>query len=378
MKRNILFTLILLTGIFSGCYMPTRATPANAEEIQTAVAQTIVVRKTENAFATLVTALTALPTGTAPGTNTLPGTPLPPPSGTPTLVSKPCNHASLLEDVTIPDDTVVLPNQSFTKIWRFQNIGTCTWSPDYSIFFTEGSSLNAPASVKLNTSVAPGGTVDIAVPMTAPSAAGTYVSNWMFKNAAGSAFGLGSAARSWFWARIQVTAPQAIAPDRPLDFTANMCAAVWKNNTSPIACPSPKPDFTNGSVYRMENPKLEGGYQEDEPAIITIPANGSNGFLRGQYPAIQIQNGDVFRSLIGCLHGSPNCNVLYQLSYIDSNGVEQTLGSWTEIMDDAFHSIHVDLSPMAGQSIQLILTIRNNGSSNDDRAFWVSPRIDRK
>ena len=40
----------------------------------------------------------------------------------------PCiNKAEFVTDVTISDNTRLKPNQGFTKTWRLQNTGTCTW-----------------------------------------------------------------------------------------------------------------------------------------------------------------------------------------------------------------------------------------------------------
>ncbi|MGE5375455.1 MAG: hypothetical protein ACM3XO_10390 [Bacteroidota bacterium] len=35
-----------------------------------------------------------------------------------------CNHAGYISDVTIPDETVLAPGESFNKTWEFQNTGT--------------------------------------------------------------------------------------------------------------------------------------------------------------------------------------------------------------------------------------------------------------
>lgn len=379
MRKHFAIAAIFVI-LLSACYLPVKKEADDPETLQTAIAQTVVVRKTENAFATIVADLTAMPPTVPPIviTATPPGTPPAAPTTGSTTPGAICDWASLIEDVTVPDDTVLQPGQSFTKTWRFKNIGSCSWTPDYSIAFVSGASLNAPASIRLNTTITPGSTMDISVPMTAPTSAGSYTSNWIFKNAVGTQFGLGSSARSGFWVKITVDAPKTIDPNNPLDFVHNMCAMQWRSNAGTLPCPSARQDFANGSIYKVDNPKLEGGYQEDEPAIITIPANGSNGFISGRYPTLNIQNGDIFRALIGCLYGSPNCNVQYQVSYIANGGNETSLGTWNEILDGEWQNIDIDLSFLAGQSVELILTVRNNGASADDRAYWVVPRIERR
>ena len=36
-----------------------------------------------------------------------------------------------VSDVTIKDGQTLYGNESFTKVWRVKNTGSCTWTPDY-------------------------------------------------------------------------------------------------------------------------------------------------------------------------------------------------------------------------------------------------------
>ena len=203
-----IFTIIMLASllILTACYLPARKPAENAGSIQTSIAQTVEVRQTQIAFETLVSSLTAQPTQTIlPGmitpvaTNTIVTTYIP---STSTPIPASCDWAAYVDDISIPDGTLLLPGQDFTKTWRLKNIGTCTWSPEYSIVFMEGSSLGAPASVKLNNTVVPGSTIDVSVTMKAPNIAGSYTSNWLLKNTSGNTFGLGTSVRAYFWVKI--------------------------------------------------------------------------------------------------------------------------------------------------------------------------------
>jgi len=107
-------------------------------------------------------------------------------------------------DVTIDDDTILTAGQSFTKIWRLQNSGTCSWTRDYAIVWFSGERMGAPASMPLGTEVPPGQTIEIAVDMLAPESPGTYQSNWKLRNASNILFGLGPSGSSPFWVRIIV------------------------------------------------------------------------------------------------------------------------------------------------------------------------------
>jgi hypothetical protein len=123
---------------------------------------------------------------------------------------------TFVEDVTVPDNTQFAPNASFTKTWRLKNSGTCNWTPDYVTTFVSGDAMSAVYPVKLTSSVAPGGNVDVSVNMVSPSANGTYRGTWMLKNPSGKMFGLGTNADIPFWVQIIVgsgssgTAPTAV------------------------------------------------------------------------------------------------------------------------------------------------------------------------
>ena len=84
------------------------------------------------------------------------------------------------------------PGQPFTKGWRIQNTGTCTWDTSYHLVYMQG---NTPESgmggqtVHVGQQVAPGGQYDIQVNLVAPTAPGTYLGSWQMENGANMAFG---------------------------------------------------------------------------------------------------------------------------------------------------------------------------------------------
>jgi hypothetical protein len=118
-----------------------------------------------------------------------------------------CNRAAFVKDLTIPDGTTLKPGQSFTKIWRLKNIGTCTWITTYRVLFIGRDSLGASGSVNLPSSVFPGQTVDMGVNMIAPIASGHYIGYWKLQDPQGGIFGVGPAYNSPFWVDINVASP---------------------------------------------------------------------------------------------------------------------------------------------------------------------------
>lgn len=132
----------------------------------------------------------------------VPPTPIPPPvSPTPVPLPK-IDNTTFVFDITIPDGTVISPNQPFVKTWRLRNTGTSTWGADYQLAFIGGNQLGAPSSVNLPQNVAPGGEVNISVNMATPAAGGSYQGNWQMRNAQGVYFG------DLVWVRISVPGGQ--------------------------------------------------------------------------------------------------------------------------------------------------------------------------
>ena len=104
----------------------------------------------------------------------------------------PCDQATFIEDVTIPDGTQISEGDVFTKTWRLENTGGCTWTPAYRVVFDRGALLGAPASFNLPAFVNPGQTVDISVNLAAPYDPGIYEGFWKLEDPNGNVFGVGS------------------------------------------------------------------------------------------------------------------------------------------------------------------------------------------
>jgi hypothetical protein len=93
------------------------------------------------------------------------------------------DEAEFVEDVTIPDDTIIPGGEVFTKTWRLRNVGTCDWTPAYALTFVEGYELDGPQLVPLTTTITPTDTVDFSVVLTAPTITGTFRADWLLYNA---------------------------------------------------------------------------------------------------------------------------------------------------------------------------------------------------
>ncbi|MFO7625468.1 MAG: NBR1-Ig-like domain-containing protein [Anaerolineales bacterium] len=324
---------------------------------------------------------TATPTDTPPPTptDTPPppptDTPTPPPTDTPTPTITPtpipCDWASFVRDVQISDGNIIKGGTTFTKIWRLQNIGSCTWTRDYALVFVSGNQMDAPSRVWLDTQVRPGETVDVSVEMRAPLQAGDYTGYWQLRNANGVNFGIGTNAQQVFWVKIRVAEPS----DMVFNLIENYCSAEWRNRVELVTCPGQLTDVESGFVLVQAEPVLENGVKENEPAIVVRPDNSDGGTIQGRFPPFKVQAGDRFRTVIGCMDNSPGCSVVFQLNYRADGGSVQTLGNWTEVFDRSITKLDIDLAPLAGKSVEFILTVYNNGNSVDDNVFWLLPRV---
>jgi hypothetical protein len=377
---RLLLVLSVLFLLAMACSLPT-APQQNppAGNSQTETVKTLDFLRTQMAQQ----AATATPGGIQP-TNTaqvptLVPSSTPQPSATTVFIPSPtatqiCDRAGFVSDVNIPDGSVIPAGTQFVKTWRLKNTGACTWTPDYTIVLESGEGMNGPAAQKINASVVPGQTVDISVPLKAPSQPGSYRGYWKMRNAAGVIFGVGSSSDR-FYVDIKVISVTPISGG--YDFSANYCLAEWTGNSKVIPCLGTDGNSDGFVLYRAK-PILETGYVDDQPALITNPPKSNDSVIRGKFPPYTVAANDHFLSIIGCENNAKNCNVRFQLDYQIDNGEIKTLASWNELYDNSFTSVNVDLSSLAGSNVKFILTVLSNGASDNDRAQWLLPRIEKK
>lgn len=98
------------------------------------------------------------------------------------------DEARFVEDLTIPDYSVVLPEATLDKRWSMQNSGSCDWGPGYQLVRLGEDQLWGPNEVALYPGRA-GATVVWQVILTAPLEPGNYVSRWQARTPDGRLFG---------------------------------------------------------------------------------------------------------------------------------------------------------------------------------------------
>lgn len=236
-KRNLEWLVVIGTLLFVSlaCSIPQTAKDGTLN-VETQVALTVAAELTRAAQLTVsapispsqmptqAVSVTSAPTAVNASTPEPSQTPIPvytptqtvsptislTPSITPTITNTPipCNWAKFVEDVSFPDGSEIAVNTDFVKTWRLKNIGSCTWNSSYRLIFASGNQMGAPASISLTPgTVAPGGSVNISIPLTAPGSAGSYEGSFLLQAPDGTVFGIGEHADGKFWVKITTTVP---------------------------------------------------------------------------------------------------------------------------------------------------------------------------
>lgn len=209
MKR----TTILIT-LFVGLSLLLAACKSSAPQEETKDPQMVIEAANQTADAMMRTIAASTPTP-APATSTpsaqpstptsLPVTPLATTAGgTQAVITG--DKAEFVADISVPDGTVFQPGAPFVKTWRLKNAGTSTWTTTYTVVFANGDQMGAPVSLVLPVAVPPGQTVDISVPMVAPTQEGNYTGNFLIANSNGQRFGIDPNAGQPFYVVIVVGA----------------------------------------------------------------------------------------------------------------------------------------------------------------------------
>lgn len=200
----------------------------------------------------------------------------------------PCNKAApgTLLDVSIADGTVMIPGETFTKTWRLENVGSCTWTRLYALTFFSGNSLNAMQINTLIQEVDPGDVVDLSVSMQAPQTPGDYQSNWMLRSAEGDLFGIGRNGDAPFWVKIQVipanTATSTPTPTQTITPEGYITGEADLNDGDQF-------DLDNGTINPGGADEADFSYQYDgtPPHILSV-MNGTQWMVFGEdQPAIE-------------------------------------------------------------------------------------------
>jgi Ig-like domain from next to BRCA1 gene len=210
-------------------------------------------------------------------------------------------------DITIPDNSIILPGASFVKTWKLMNTGTCTWSTAYSVSFFYGDRMGAPRSEPLPSNVLPAQSVEISIEMVAPVFPGTYQGNWKLMNPTGELFGIGPNGDLPFWVRIIVPQNQAItATVKPSPSPTQGATPTYDATTSPSPTSTPpiqaggKLTAAPGDAIDLDSLTMNSG---NEDLLYQLDANNYH-WLAPEFAAKIGVFGNQEPSLNGCQSAS--------------------------------------------------------------------------
>ncbi len=298
-------------------------------------------------------------------------------------VDENCNMAKFVAHVTVSEGASIPTGVQFTKTWRVENIGTCTWTTSYRLVYSDGDLMGADEDgVPLPEEVAPGETVDISIKFSTPDEPGEQDGYWIFQDNLGYWFGLGESKRGLLPVIINVI---EYDDDFAYNFAYNYCDAVWKNKpqaTDPeqaeheLPCPGAS-NSSSGFVILLVDPVMEHR-QDDELTLWVHPNEERYGWIQGTYPKFTVQAGDHFKTAVGCMADMKGCSITFELHYRDSNGDLIQLGKWFEDYNESATYINIDLSGLAGQEVRFVLRVVAMTHNTDvAQGFWFVPRIER-
>jgi len=105
---------------------------------------------------------------------------------TPTVTCQ--DGLAFLNDLTIPDGTMVGPDSTMEKRWEVENSGTCNWNENYRLRLIAGPEMDAQKEQALFPARS-GSRATIRIQFKAPTEPGYYRSAWQAFNDKGEAFG---------------------------------------------------------------------------------------------------------------------------------------------------------------------------------------------
>lgn len=116
-------------------------------------------------------------------------------------------NAAFVNDLSIPDGTILEPGQVFDKIWQLENNGCADWPSETEVVFLDGFLMGGPVAAPLGSVVPSGSTYDLMLTFQAPDEPGSYLTTYQLRTPDGLPFG------EPFFMNIVVEQPQPVEDD---------------------------------------------------------------------------------------------------------------------------------------------------------------------
>lgn len=162
-------------------------------------------------------------------------------------------------------------------------------------------------------------------------------------------------------------------------FYQNICDAEWGSSSLYKMPCNEDPDLSGYAASRISNPQMGGNTMRGDGLWVRITPR--HRFIEGEYPMMEIQEGDHFRTTAGCLDESPACDIIFEISYTTLDKKSFLLGSWSPKIVGKVETIDLDLSKLAGQKVRFSLSTYdfkiNSSSQYPEYPVWFMPRIEK-
>lgn len=176
----------------------------------------------------------------------------------------------------------------------------------------------------------------------------------------------------------------AAAPAGTIDLLALAPAATWESGQ---LLPGgglgqmtalPWQDSQSAGFAGVADYILEDG--STRPALEAHPMWVNQGTIAGRFQWVALPAGAVFEAEVGFLTGAVNSDgVSFQVyeTHYDANGapVRTLVAQVTERCDGRLTPLRIDLAHLAGKIVSIELRVDAGGTSTEDWAAWVAPRI---
>jgi hypothetical protein len=157
------------------------------------------------------------------------------------------------------------------------------------------------------------------------------------------------------------------------DLIALSCQAKWLVGFDEITCPDSTFHKKSPFIANTDDYSLKGGNLP--AAALVMPVGLKAHIMEAIFPRMAIQNNDHFRSMVGCLDMGDACDVYFEVSYLTDAGNQITLGRVKPPNEGNPAYIDLDLSHLAGKSVNIRLYVYTYRNVKNQYPLWVEPAI---
>jgi hypothetical protein len=149
----------------------------------------------------------------------------------------------------------------------------------------------------------------------------------------------------------------------------------WLNGTIALPFPGEDGDYSGFANYRY-NSFLEDGRVYSK-VLLTYPEwRTEYGMIVGKFMTDNITENATFKAEVGFLEEAIQTDGVEFRIFV--NNEPSFYASRRCFYDDRLDELCLDLDKYAGQDVEIVLQVRVLGTSTQDWAVWVDPRIETK